>query len=58
MPGLHLWLLAVSPDLRLRVPLRLGLLLLGLVPLVLVPVYYATSLGYGPLRPSSGCSRC
>ncbi|MGH2867499.1 MAG: hypothetical protein ACRDNK_08020 [Solirubrobacteraceae bacterium] len=49
VPGLHLWLVAVSPDLRLRLPLRLGLLLVGLVPLVLVPVYYAVTLGYGPL---------
>jgi hypothetical protein len=49
VPGLHLWLVALSPDLRLRFPLRLGLLLLGLVALVLVPVYYAATLGYGPV---------
>jgi hypothetical protein len=49
VPGLHLWLVAISPDLRLRFPLRLGLLLVGLVPLVLVPIYYGATLGYGPV---------
>jgi hypothetical protein len=49
VPGLHLWLLAVSPDLRLRFPVRLALLLVGLAPLGLVPIYYGTTLGYGPL---------
>jgi hypothetical protein len=49
VPGLHLWLLAVSPDLRLRFPLRLGLLLIGLIPLLVVPIYYGATLGYGPL---------
>ncbi|MDQ6728983.1 MAG: hypothetical protein M3022_01420 [Actinomycetota bacterium] len=49
VPGLHLWLLALSPDLRLRLPTRLGLLLAGLLPLVAVPVYYAMTLGYSPL---------
>ncbi|MGI9184500.1 MAG: hypothetical protein ACR2GZ_05965 [Solirubrobacteraceae bacterium] len=48
LPGLHLWLVALSPDLRLRFALRLGLLLVGLVPLALVPVYYAATLGYSP----------
>src|ERR1019366_7071430 len=43
VPGLHLWLLAVSPDLRLRFPV-------GLAPLGLVPIYYGTTLGYGPLN--------
>jgi hypothetical protein len=49
VPGLHLWLLAVSPDLRLRFPVRLGLLLIGLIPLLVVPIYYGATLGYGPL---------
>jgi hypothetical protein len=49
VPGLHLWLVATSPDLRLRFPLRLGLLLVGLVPLLLVPIYYGATLGYGPV---------
>jgi hypothetical protein len=49
VPALHLWLLAISPDVRFRLPLRLGLLLLGLVPVALVVVYYAVTLGFGPL---------
>ena len=49
VPGLHLWLLALSPDLRLRLPFRLGLVLLGLVPLAAVPLYYASTLGYSAL---------
>jgi hypothetical protein len=49
VPGLHLWLLALSPDLRLRLPIRLALLLVGLLPLAAVPVYYAMTLGYSPL---------
>ncbi len=49
VPGLHLWLLALSPDLRLRLPIRLALLLVGLLPLAAVTVYYATTLGYSPL---------
>jgi hypothetical protein len=49
VPALHLWLLAVSPDLRFRLPARLALLLLGLVPVALVVVYYAATLGFGPL---------
>ncbi len=48
VPGLHLWLVALSPDLRLRFPARLGLFLVGLVPLALVPIYYAATLGYSP----------
>lgn len=49
VPALHLWLPAISPDVRFRLPLRLGLLLLGLVPVALVVVYYAVTLGFGPL---------
>jgi hypothetical protein len=49
VPGLHLWLLALSPDLRLRLAIRLALLLVGLLPLAAVPVYYAMTLGYSPL---------
>jgi hypothetical protein len=49
VPALHLWLLAISPDVRFRLPLRLALLLLGLVPVALVVVYYAVTLGFGPL---------
>jgi Peptidase family M28 len=50
LPALHLWLLAVNPDLRLRLPVRLLLLLLGLIPPALVVVYYAVTLGFTPLQ--------
>jgi Peptidase family M28 len=47
IPALHLWLWAIDPDLRLPLPVRLGMLALGLAPIVLVVIYYAGSLGYG-----------
>ncbi len=47
---LHLWLAAVSPDLRLRLPFRAALLLLGLLPVAAVVVYYWVAMGYGPLE--------
>lgn len=50
VPALHLWLVAVSPDLRVWTPVRLALLLLGLVPVALVVVYYALTLGLSPLE--------
>jgi hypothetical protein len=49
VPALHLWTWAVSPDLRVPLPARLALVLLGLAPAVLVVLYYANELGYGPL---------
>lgn len=49
VPALHLWLVAVSPDLRLPVSLRAALVALGLVPVAAVVVYYGVDLGYGPL---------
>jgi hypothetical protein len=49
VPALHLWMPAINPDLRLPLPARLLLVLLGIVPVALVVVYYALSLGYGPL---------
>jgi hypothetical protein len=50
VPALHLWLAAISPDLRLHLPIRLGLLVLGLVPVAAVAVYYGVVLSYGPLE--------
>jgi hypothetical protein len=50
VPALHLWLAAVSPDLRLHVPIRLGLLALGLAPIAALVIYYGVTLGYGPLE--------
>ncbi len=49
VPALHLWLLAISPAGRLRLPARLALLALGLVPVALVVIYYAVTLGLRPL---------
>ncbi len=46
--ALHLWLLAINPNLGVRLPFRVGLLALGLVPPALVLVYYAVTLGFGP----------
>jgi hypothetical protein len=50
VPALHLWLWAVSPDLRVPVPVRLLLIAIGIAPAVLVVVYYANELGYGPVN--------
>jgi hypothetical protein len=49
VPALHLWTWAVAPDLRLRLPIGLLLLLAGLAPVALEAVYYAHSFGLGPL---------
>ncbi|MFL5865086.1 MAG: hypothetical protein ACJ780_30705 [Solirubrobacteraceae bacterium] len=49
VPALHLWLWAVSPDLRVPVLVRLALIALGIAPAVLVVGYYANQLGYGPV---------
>ncbi len=50
VPALHLWLWAVSPDLRVPIPVRLLLIAVGIAPAVLVVVYYANELGYGPIN--------
>jgi hypothetical protein len=49
IPALHLWLLAINPDLHLRLPVRLALIALGVVPVVLIVGYYCVTLGFGPL---------
>jgi hypothetical protein len=49
VPALHLWLWAISPDSRLPRAARLALVLIGLAPAVLVVLYYADQLGYGPV---------
>lgn len=48
MPSLHLWLLAPRGDVPLPRAARVGLLVLGLVPVGLIVLYYAETLGYGP----------
>lgn len=50
VPALHLWLAAISPDLRAPMPARLVLLLLGLAPVAGVVAYYGASVGYTPLE--------
>ena len=49
VPALHLWLWAISPDLRVPLPARLALIAVGIAPVVLVVGYYANELGYGPV---------
>lgn len=50
VPALHLWLVALLPDVRVPTPVRLGLLLLGLVPVGLLIAYYSVTLGFGPIQ--------
>jgi hypothetical protein len=47
VPALHLWLWAIDPDLRIVLPVRLVMLVLGLAPIALVVIYYAGTLGFG-----------
>jgi hypothetical protein len=49
LPGLHIWLFALAPELRMRRALRLGLVVLGLVPVVIIAIAVARSLGLGGL---------
>lgn len=50
VPALHLWSLAVAPEPRLRTPVRLVLLLLGLLPLLALAVSYGTQFKLDPLQ--------
>src|SRR5207247_2421648 len=45
LPGLHLALLLLAPDVRLRRGLQALLVLVGLAPLLLVTAYYADQFG-------------
>ncbi len=47
LPALHVWLLIVSPELRPRPAAALGLVALGLAPLLLIAAFYAEALGLG-----------
>lgn len=49
VPALHLWMWIVAPEVRLRAPVAIALLLIGLAPGALVAVYYASQFGLGPL---------
>ncbi len=44
-PGLHIWLFALAPDLRLSAGLRVALVALGIVPVVIILIAVASSLG-------------
>jgi hypothetical protein len=48
VPALHLWMWAVAPGLRLRLPVAAALVALGAAPAVLEAVYYARAFGLGP----------
>ncbi len=49
VPALHLWLWAITPDMRVPLAARLALIAVGIAPAVLVVAYYAGELGYGPV---------
>jgi hypothetical protein len=49
VPALHLWMWVVDPEVRLRPVVSAALIVIGLVPPFLVVVYYAHSLGLGPV---------
>jgi hypothetical protein len=49
IPALHLWMWIVDPEVRLRPALTVALLLVGLAPPVLLILYYASTLGLGPV---------
>jgi hypothetical protein len=49
VPALHLWMWIVDPEVPLPRAGVVALLLVGLAPPLLIVVYYATSLGLGPL---------
>jgi hypothetical protein len=49
VPALHLWMWATSPDLRLPSAVRALLIAIGIAPVALIVVYYANTLGYGPV---------
>jgi hypothetical protein len=49
-PAVHLWLLAVVPEVRLPRPLLVALVLLGAAPFVLVGLLYAAQFTLGPVE--------
>jgi len=48
LPAAHLWLVLAAPELRPRRAVSLGLVALGLVPLVLLVAFYVDQLALGP----------
>jgi hypothetical protein len=49
VPALHLWMWVADPEVALPRPAALVLLLIGAAPGALVALYYALSLGLGPI---------
>lgn len=49
VPALHLWLWVADPDVRMPRAMSFAFLLAGLAPPALVILYYALTLGLGPL---------
>lgn len=49
-PAVHLWLLAIVPEVRLPRIALAGMVLLGLLPFVLVGLWYAAQFGLDPLE--------
>ena len=49
VPALHLWMVALAPEASIRAGIRVALLALGLVLPALLVVYYAVTLGFGPI---------
>lgn len=50
VPALHLWLLAIAPEVRLHPLAALGLFVVGLLPPLLVAFAYARQFGLDPLE--------
>lgn len=50
IPALHLWLLAMAPETRMRRPAALALYAVGLLPPLLVAYAYARQFGLDPLE--------
>ncbi|HST43244.1 MAG TPA: hypothetical protein VLK58_27200 [Conexibacter sp.] len=50
IPALHLWLLAIAPEVRLHPFAALGLFLVGLLPPLLVAYAYARQFGLDPVE--------
>lgn len=49
VPALHLWMWAVSPDTRMHPVARLAMILIGLIPPLVVILYYMFVLSFNPI---------
>ena len=49
VPALNLWMWVIAPDVRMARPIRIALLLVGIAPPLLIAIYYAVTLGEGPI---------